>query len=105
MKFIAKEGQVLIAGYTGIVERKSPTLTSVNIAHKKGETDTEWLSVAFTNPQDGKGQALADFAEKYIQKGKFVAVVANARENGQYTNYYAVRVELGPKPAPKEEQS
>lgn len=103
MKYVAKEGQVTLAGYVGIVERKSPSLVTVSIANKKGENDTEWTSVAFTNPREGdKGQALADFAENYVQKGRFITIVANARENEQYTNYYAVRVELGPRPTAKE---
>lgn len=99
MKFIAKEGQVIIAGRVGLIERKTDSLTAIRIAHRKNKEETEWLSVALCNPQgDRTGQKLADLAEKYVTKGAYVTVIANAVEGEKYTNYYAVSIELGPKP-------
>ena len=98
MKFVANEGQLMIAGYVGGVYETTDTLTSVSIANNKGKDEVEWLNVAFTKPkEEGKGQDLADFARKYIKKGQFIAVAANEVVNGEYTNYYVNRVELGPK--------
>lgn len=97
MKWTAKEGQVAIAGYVGNVEKRTDGLTSVSIANRKGKEEVEWLNVAFTNPKEaGPGPRLADLANNYVRKGQFIAVVANEVQNGQYTNYYAVAVELGP---------
>jgi len=54
--------------------------------------------LTFTNPLEGQGgQKLADLAANYIQKGAFIVAVANEVQKGDYTNYYVVRVELGPK--------
>lgn len=98
MKWNAKEGQVVLAGYVGNVEKKTDTLVVVSIAHHPAKDKTEWYNVAFCNPNDGsKGPNLADLALKHIEKGQFVAVVCNERKNGNNTNYYAVSVELAPK--------
>jgi len=106
MKYTAKEGQLVFAGRVGLVERKTDSLVSVRLALKKSKEETEWVGVAFCNPKEGvKGQKLAEFAEKYVQKGMYLTVVANAVEGEKYTNYYVSAVELGPSPIKKDPAS
>jgi hypothetical protein len=98
MKFTAREDQVVLAGRVGSVEVKTDSLVIVSVSHRKNRDETEWTNVAFTNPKSGQnGAKLADLAQNYITKGQYVTVVANKVENGQYENYYAVAVDLGPK--------
>lgn len=96
MKIVAKEGQVVLSGYVGTVDKKTDSLVAVSIANRKGKEETEWTNVAFTNPQ-GTGQKLADLAEKYIEVGQHITVLCNKRQNGDYENFYVVACELGPK--------
>ena len=99
MKFIAKEGQVVVAGYVGAVDQKTDSLVSVSVANRVNKEETEWVYLTFTNPREGQdGQRLADLAVNYIQKGSFITAVANEVPRGDFTNYYVVRVELGPRP-------
>ena len=97
MKITAHEGQVVLAGRVGTVEAKSDTMVIVSLSHRKNKDETEWTNIAFTNPTNGSGTKLADLANNYIEKGQFLTVVANMKENGEYKNYYAAFVELGPK--------
>jgi len=99
MKFTTREGQVVLAGRVGLIDKKTDSMTIVRLAHKKNKEETEWLSIAFCNPQQGqKGQALAALADQYVTKGAYITVVANAvQKDEKYTNYYAVSVELGPR--------
>jgi hypothetical protein len=98
MKYVAKEGQLVVAGYVGGVEKKTDSLVVVSVSNRTGKNETEWINLTFTNPLEGQGgQKLADLAANYIQKGAFIVAVANEVQKGDYTNYYVVRVELGPK--------
>lgn len=97
MKRVVKENQVVVAGYVGTVDKKTDTLVVVSIANRKGKDDTEWVNVTFTNPKDGEGAKLADLADNYIEKGQFIAVIANEVTKGEYKNLYVSSVELGPK--------
>lgn len=102
MKIEAREGQVVLAGRVGNVDVKSDTMVVVSISHRKSKDETEWTNVAFTNPQEGQnGAKLADLANNYVEVGQYLTVVANKRVNGEYENYYAVFVELGPKSSTK----
>lgn len=99
MKYIAKEGQVVVAGYVGNVDKKTDSLVVVSVANRINKEETEWVYLTFTNPREGQdGPKFADLANSYIEKGSYITVVANAVEKGEYTNYYVNRVELGPKP-------
>ena len=98
MKYVAKEGQIVVAGYVGNVDKKTDSLVVVSVANRLNKEETEWVNLTFTNPREGQdGQKLADLADKYIQKGSYITAVANPVERGEYTNNYVVRVELGPR--------
>ncbi len=98
MKHIAKEGQIVVVGYVGSVDKKTDSLVVVSVGNRTGKNETEWINLTFTNPLEGQGgQKLADFAANYIQKGTFLVAVANEVKKGDYVNNYVVRVELGPK--------
>lgn len=96
MNIYTKDGQRVIAGRVGSIERKTDTLVVVSIANRKNKEETEWVKVAFTDPQ-GEGQKLADLAERYLEVGQYVTVLANERKNGEYKNLFAAFVEMGPK--------
>lgn len=105
MKWKTKEGQEVVAGYVGSVQRKTETLVAVSVANRKSKEETEWVSVAFCSPRSGGGQDLAEFAEKYINVGGFVTVVTNAKEANGYTNRYAIVCELGPRSRRQQQES
>lgn len=98
MKRYAREGDVVIAGYVGGVNEKTENLVSVSIANRLSKDETEFVHVAFTNPREGvKAPNLADLARNYVEKGQYITVLAREVENGDYKNYYANSVELGPR--------
>ena len=100
MKYDVSDSKTVVAGYVLKVEKKSDSLVVVSIANNKGHDDMEWVNVAFCKPQAGKqGRDLASLASKYVVKGQYLTVVANKVVNGDYENYYASVVELGPKPS------
>jgi len=96
MKRIAKEGQVIIAGRIGSINKKTDSLVTVSVANRKGKDDPEWVTVTFTNSKK-EGPKLADLVLNYAQKGQYIIAVCNEVKNGEYTNLYAVAVELGPR--------
>jgi len=97
MKWMVKEGQVVVAGRVGRVDKKNESLVSVSIANRTNKEETAWEYVAFTNPRSGEGFKLADLAGKYIEIGQYITAVCNEIEKDGYKNLYAVSVELGPK--------
>ncbi len=97
MKRLAKEGQVVLAGRVGRVDKKSEALVSVSIANRINREETSWENVAFHNPKDDDRFQMADFAERYIRVGQYLTVLCNEVVNGDYRNLYATSVELGPK--------
>lgn len=97
MKKTVKEGQIVIAGRVGSIEKKTDTLATVNVANRKGKDETEWITLSFANPKNGEGQKFADLALNFIDKGQYITAVCNEVKSGNYTNYYVVAVELGPK--------
>lgn len=84
-----------MAGRVGSVEAKSDIMVVISLSHRKNRDETEWTSIAFTNPTNGTGQKLADLANNYIEMGQYLTVIANMKENGGYQNYYAAFVDLG----------
>lgn len=99
MKYVAKEGQVVVAGYVGKVEKRTDSLVSVSVANRINKDQREWINITFTNPrEDQDGPKLADVAANYIQKGMYITAVCSEVKKDDYTNYYVVRVELGPRP-------
>jgi hypothetical protein len=97
MKRYVKEGQVVIAGYVGNVEKRTDSLVAVSVANRVNNDTTEWISVSFANPSEGyNGPNFADLATK-ISVGQYIVVVANERKNDEYTNYYVTAFEYGPR--------
>ncbi len=103
MKWKVKEGQIVIAGRIGMIEKKSDSFFIVSIANRFNKDDTKWEHVAFASPKNGDGYKYAELAEKYMVIGQYITVVCNERENGEYKNLYATAVELGPKPSKNKE--
>jgi len=101
MKKLAKEGQVVIAGRVGRIERKNENLVAISIANRINRDETSWENVAFCNPKDDEKFQLADFADKYIRVGQYLTVLCCEVMNGSFRNLYANSVELGPK-SPKQ---
>lgn len=97
MKRTVKEGQIVVAGRVGSIEKRTDSLVAVNVANRKNKNDTEWVTIKFTNPKEGEGQKLADLALNYIEKGQFIVAICNEVKSDQYNNLYVVAVELGPK--------
>lgn len=92
MKIIAKEGQVVISGRIGTINPKTDTLTDVSIFAFKDDS----VRVAM-DPSKHK-------IVEYLEVGQYVTVVAYAKQNGEYTNYYANFIEAGPKSRKNTEQ-
>ena len=97
VKKYVKEGQVVVAGRVGGLEKKNESLVAVSIANRLNKEETSWEHVAFCNPKDTERFQMAEFAEKYIRVGQYLTVVCNEVINGEYKNLYANAVELGPK--------
>ena len=105
MKKLVKEGQVVVAGRVGSVDKKNESLVAVSIANRINKEETSWEKVAFFNPKDDTRFQMADFAEKYIRVGQYLTVLCNEVINGDYRNLYASSVELGPKSQKQGEES
>ena len=102
MNIYTKDGQRVIAGRVGSIERKTDTLVVVSIANRKNKEETEWVKVAFTDPQ-GEGQKLADLAERYLEVGQYVTVLANEREHDEYKTLLPLSLTRDPSSLSKRE--
>jgi len=105
MKRYAKEGQVVVAGRVGRIDKKNDSIVAVSIANRINREETSWENVAFFNPKDDEKFRMGDFAEKYIRVGQYLTVLCNEVINGDYKNLYASSVELGPKSQRQGEES
>ena len=105
MKRLVKEGQVIVAGRVGRIDKKNESLVAVSIANRINREETSWENVAFFNPKDEERFQMAAFAEKYIRVGQYLTVLCNEVINGEYKNLYASSVELGPRSQKQGEES
>lgn len=97
MRRTVKEGQVVIAGRIGNMEKRTDSLVSISIANRVSKEETQWERVALVNPKSGKGARLADLAA-YLVVGQYVTVICNEVSNEEKKNLYVQAIELGPKP-------
>lgn len=84
--------KIVLVGRVSKVDRKNEKLVVVGMNVSTKKDDPAWENVAVFN---GNKFAAADNIEKNVQKGDFIAVIAEEKENGEYKNLTAYSVLYG----------